>query len=439
MKTLSFKNLIGYLLQNKHLLFDFAITFAIRVVAATASFFMTMVLARQLGAYQAGNFFLCIAFITIGGVVLGIGGTNQLLKYTGIHSANNNWNYVAYVVWKIMKPALIFSILSSIVLIFLRQYIAKDFFEKEDISSVLFWMLLCLPVYTLTTLLAVSFQGIKKVAMSICLQGLFIPVTLIIFVLILKPTSAVYTAELYFFASLFTLVIGIFYWFKAVHKKKVKNAEKPELPQLFWKSTLVIWGFSILQVSIQWGGQFIAGIYSKPEQLAQLAIAQRTSILISFILIAANLVSAPRFASLYSQGKMLELRKYAVNTTRLMTFFASPIVVIMLFFPDFIMSLFGEGFKDSGILLRILVIGQYINVITGSVSYLLLMTGHERELRNITLVGGICSILLNVILIKMYGVLGASVAIATSVAIQNLMALKMVNKKLGFNMMIRAT
>lgn len=57
---------------------------------------------------------------------------------------------------------------------------------------------------------------------------------------------------------------------------------------------------------------------------------------------------------------------------------AVPVLAFMVFFPEFLMGLFGEEYKVAAPLLQILAIGQFINVITGSVGYLLNMTGHEK-------------------------------------------------------------
>jgi O-antigen/teichoic acid export membrane protein len=431
--TIISKVLSKFSFQNKELLLDSAFAFAIRIVAAFASFYMNMVVARNLGAHEAGNFFLSIAVITIMGTLLGMGANIQLLRYTGVYNADKNWNHVAYIVWIIIKKVLLFSIPATVILLLLNNFIAHKIFFKEDLDTSLFWIFLTLPIYIVTTLLAFSFQGIKKILLSISLQSVFVPIALSIGILINKTRDASIAAETYFFVSLGTLFIGIFAWAKFVIRRKKKEEDIPHLPSFFWKSMMTLWMFNILQTGIQWGGQLIAGMHSSPEDLAQLAVAQRTSMLISFILIAVNLVSAPKFASMYSQGKLDELRRYSINTTRLMTVFATPLILAILFFPGEIMQIFGKGFYQGTEMLRILAIGQYINVLTGSVAYLLMMSGHEKELKNITIISGIVSIILNVILVKYYSVMGAAIAIAISISLQNLLAVKMVNKKLGFN------
>ena len=64
------------------------------------------------------------------------------------------------------------------------------------------------------------------------------------------------------------------------------------------------------------------------------------------------------------------------------------IVIAMVLFSGVIMRFFGAGFESGAGLLVIIAVGQLINVATGSVSFLLNMTGHERDMRNVTMLSG---------------------------------------------------
>jgi O-antigen/teichoic acid export membrane protein len=61
------------------------------------------------------------------------------------------------------------------------------------------------------------------------------------------------------------------------------------------------------------------------------------------------------------------------------------------------------------------------------------MTGLEKKVRDNVLISGAVSVLLGLILIPVYGVIGAAVAYACGVASQNLLGVYQVKKHLGFN------
>ena len=68
---------------------------------------------------------------------------------------------------------------------------------------------------------------------------------------------------------------------------------------------------------------------------------------------------------------------------------------------------------------------------TGSVGFVLIMTGNERLARNNTAVAAGVSLALNVLLIPRYGALGAAIATAVSIASLNLPAAYLVKRELG--------
>lgn len=183
----------------------------------------------------------------------------------------------------------------------------------------------------------------------------------------------------------------------------------------------------------QWVGQLMLGALGSAEDVALFATAQRTALLTSFILIAVNSIAAPKFAESYRQEDMKQVRSVALMSGKLMTLFALPVVSFMFIFAPWLMGLFGSEFTQGSNILRILALGQFVNVITGSVGYLLQMTGHERILRTNVVISSVFMIVGSALFIPLYGVTGAACVTAFSIAIQNLLCVYHVNKKLGFN------
>ncbi|MEY8213179.1 MAG: MATE family efflux transporter, partial [Colwellia sp.] len=132
-----------------------------------------------------------------------------------------------------------------------------------------------------------------------------------------------------------------------------------------------------MSLAVQWSGVLIAAVFVSSTDIAYLSAAQRTAMLTSFVLLVVNMVVAPRYARLWQENKINEIQRLAKWSTRGMAMLAAPIVAAMIFLPEVIMGLFGAEFKVAGNLLAIMAIGQFINVATGSVGYLLNMSGHE--------------------------------------------------------------
>ena len=155
--------------------------------------------------------------------------------------------------------------------------------------------------------------------------------------------------------------------------------------------------------------------------------------LTSFILFAVNTIAAPKFAAMHAAGDSKGLEKMAIFSVRMMLVVAVPAVSFILLFPEWLMSMFGEEFRAAAPALMILALGQFVNIATGSVGYLLSMTGNEKKVRDNVLISGLVSIGLGVLLIPNQGVMGAAIAYAAGVASQNLLGVYQVKKQLGFN------
>jgi O-antigen/teichoic acid export membrane protein len=308
-------------------------------------------------------------------------------------------------------------------LYFSADFVSESIFNKSELAPVLKNMSPAIMGVALFSIVAMAFQGMKRIISSVFILNISINILLVFALLLVTTTSAARVGQYYSMASFITLVLGIALYYRYKDDSNNKVAWRT-----LFTSSLPLWVVVLMGQLVLWMGQLTAGIWASEEQIAQLAIAQRVAMLTSFILVAVNMVVAPRFAQ-----KHKELQNLAVLSVKLITLIAFPLLLIMLIFPDYILSFFGQGFAGGAIYLQILAIGQFINVITGSVGYLLSMSGHEKDLRNTTLVSGVLVLVLCVVLVPLIGALGGAIATAIAVATQNLLAVFWVKKRLGFN------
>jgi O-antigen/teichoic acid export membrane protein len=239
-----------------------------------------------------------------------------------------------------------------------------------------------------------------------------------------KSATAIYT-----FSAYLILIACLWLWFRQAEVKfvfpEIRNSE-------IWASSSHMWVTNIMALAVLYSGVLVAGTYVESDELAYLIVAQRTAGLVAFVLMVVNTVVAPRYSRLWHEGDVLAVRRLAKLSTRAMLALALPVVVAMSVFSGFIMGLFGEGFEQGARLLIIIAVGQLINVATGSVGFLLNMTGHERDMRNVTLFSGPVTIVCAVWFTVTWGVVGAAYATALGLSLQNLGALWMVRRRLGF-------
>jgi len=98
--------------------------------------------------------------------------------------------------------------------------------------------------------------------------------------------------------------------------------------------------------------------------------------------------------------------------------------------PQLFLSAFGNDFYEGRVPLMILGIGQFVNAFTGSVGFLLSMTGHERTLVGCSIVGLLVNLFLGILLVPSMNAIGAAIATAVSLIISNTLLSILVFKKL---------
>ena len=400
--------------------------------SALVGFILIVVVSRALGAIEAGYFLLgyTLVFALSGFFRLGL--DNVILRYMGAEglSVTSQEFFNKGLLW-ICMFVLPFTCLVALS----TGFIAEELLSKPDFAPVLSWFILALPPITLCSLIAIAFQGLNKTITAILFQNLGLSSIFIFSYFIIdnfsSPSSkAVLLAVIFSFSSILVFLIGVYVWFSqtnaSFHVAKFRDKN-------LWAISSNLWAASTMIMLVQWSGILVASVFVTSEELAYLTAAQRTAMLAGFVLIVVNMIVAPRYARLWKQNKIMEMERLAIVSTRAMICLVLPVVLFVVIFPEWIMGLFGEGFEEGAPLLIIIILGQFVSVMTGSVGYLLTMSGHEKDFRRVTIIAGSLTMLLAFLLTMEWGGIGASYATAIGLSVQNLLAVYMVNKRLGFN------
>ncbi|WP_117232524.1 polysaccharide biosynthesis C-terminal domain-containing protein [Vibrio maerlii] len=406
--------------------------FAVRGFGAAAGFFMSLVVANTTEVSHAGVFFFALALAQLGGGLMAFGSPNALLKVVGA-DFGSSWQRINQDVSIVLKAVTVLAIIALIFTLLAPNQIAQ-WLGMPELAPMLPVIALAMGMYALVQITAALLQGKQSAVLASTVQNViaqlsFVSILAILALLTLVQTSAT-LINVYLFSLILAALLGAWSWFKNPGTSFDISAKlSPELKA----SISALFIALLMGMCAQWAGQLATAKYLSSTDVAFFASAQRTATLASFVLIAVNLVVAPKFAHAFDKDNALEVNKLSLLSSRLMVTLAIPVIAFMIFFPEFLMGLFGEEYKAAAPLLQILALGQFINVITGSVGYLLNMTGHEKDMRNVVLFSGPLAIALAFGLTSQFGLMGAAYATAISVATQNLLAVWMVKKRLGFN------
>jgi len=405
--------------------------FITKVISAGGIFFLNIVIARRLGAAEAGYFFLAQAVAVFLASISRQGFDNALIRFIASYRVSNEFKNVANIFgYATLRVVILGSMISILVYLF-SPAIGEYVFSKEELTPVLrvaAWLIMPLAI---SQLVGFCFQGKKRVAIAMSYQSAYLAVVAVIIIAVISPANAFSAMKLYVYCSAGIALLAIIHWVNdlGVKPERISQLEKEAVN----KSIRPLFMILLMSQITQWSGQlFLGSLYSSAD-VALFSTAQRTAMLNSFILVAVNAIAAPKFAEAFRQDNLDEIKKIVILSGRLIAFAAFPLILSMWLFAPWIMSLFGEEFTSAANVLRILALGQFVNVITGSVAHLLQMTGNEKLLRNNMFIS--CAILVvgSLFLVPLYGIYGAAIATAVSISCENLLCVYQVKKKLGFN------
>ena len=417
-------------LQMQEVLKNSAIAFILKIMGTALNFGYNAILARMLGADGVGIYFLSLTVVTIASVIARLGLDHALLRFIAASKAAENWDEVNGVYRVGIKTSLVVSCIITTIVYFSSESIAHVVFGKEELIVPLKYMSISIVPFSLLTLYSEILKGVKRIGNAMLVQSLAIPLFSIpIYLLITKKFNVIGATIAFTVSTILVLIMAHILWLRAIPRdKRLKSSF--DYKKLF-NTSLPLFGIAILNLLIGWTDTIVLGIWLDSTSVGIYGIAFRIATITSFVLVSVNSIVAPKFAALYANGEMEALAKLARQSARLMITFAAPLLFIFIIFPKWLLAFFGAEFKEGALALTILSIGQFINVATGSVGYLLIMSGNQRIVQNVTFISATINVLLVTTLVPVLGITGAAIGTAISIAFINIILSCIVYLKLS--------
>lgn len=413
----------------KEILEGASVTFALRSTGFIFTFGFNLMLARMLGPDGAGLFFLSISIITVASVIARMGFDNAILRFAAETSVKKDWGALIGLFKKSTSLCLATSSLLMVIILAYAPRIADIIFQEPLLTEPLRWMTPIIPSISILFLHTELLKGLKKIKLSQIIQGTCLPAaTFVVCLLLGNKWQLPGIAAGY---SISAILMAVLATYAVLRSSQIRFSFKGLFSsQKLFRTGFPLYHIALMNLIMTWSATIILGTQGRASEVGLFQVANQIALLIGFFLTAINTIAAPKFASLYVKKEMQALSKLARQSSALMVIAITPLLALMILFPNSILRFFGPEFEASVPLLRLLSIGQFINVATGSVGYMLMMTGHERLLRFNILIATAINLCLCIWLIPKMGPLGAAIATAVPLAFLNILSAYFVYTKL---------
>lgn len=427
------KNLRAELARNA------AGSLTLKLVYTALSFVVGVTLARLLGAAGYGIYAYVFALVSLLSIPAEFGLPNLVVRETAKALARQEWGAIQGV-WrwagKITAVLTATLVLGAGVVVL----IWGDRFSREQLV-ILSWGLALVPLVALGALRGAALQGLNRVILGQLPEQAILPGFYILLILgtafflsagNLTPAMAM---SLQVFSAALAFAIGAWLLWRAT-PLEVRRAKPVYEGRRWLASTLPLAFLGGMQLINNRTSILILGLFADSAQVGIYRVADQMSSLVSLGLQAMNMVAAPQFARLYAVGDKVRLQRLATAGARVVLSLTLPVVVIFLLFGKLFLKLvYGAEFIPAYGPLCIIALGQLVNSITGSVALLLNMTGHEQDTARGMTIAAVSNIVLNLVLVPLWGLTGAALASAITLTAWNILLWLAVRRRLKINSM----
>jgi O-antigen/teichoic acid export membrane protein len=168
-----------------------------------------------------------------------------------------------------------------------------------------------------------------------------------------------------------------------------------------------------------------------PEPVALFSLASRIAHMVVLALSIVVMTTGPRLAELHANKEYQNMQRLVTRSTIAISAWALPIALGLVIAGRWLLSWFGPSFVDGYPILVILVIGQMVNAITGTVGVVMTMGGLEKVVLRTQIYGLTITAVLCLALIPIWGGIGAAVGSTIALIFWNIALTVKLYRRLG--------
>jgi O-antigen/teichoic acid export membrane protein len=394
------------------------------IIGMLFSFISRILFARFFAPSDYGIFSLGITllslFAAIGTLGLSGGATRQIAFYRG-RGEEKKVHFI--ILWSLIIAA-VSSLIFSLIIFLSSDFIAIKILNKPVLSITLKILSVGIPFLVLIMILGSVFLGFKKVNQQVYFNDLLKNFLFILFLI------AIITLGLSFEWGIVVYVLSIIIAFIAffiyfIKKKLLLINLHQKNKEILYAKELLIFSIPLLFVTIldkliTWTDilflgyfktSYIVGLYSAASILGGLITASSSAMI---------LIYTPINSDLYAKNNLIEMRQSYYILTKWLCATVLPFTLLFILFPREILNiLYGQEYVLAGTVLQILTIGFFMNTLLGLNGATLIAMGKTKFLMFATFITAIINIILNFLLIPIYGITGAAIASMISIILIN--------------------
>jgi O-antigen/teichoic acid export membrane protein len=399
------------------------------IIGQAAVFAVLLLLARALDIRQVGRYAQCYAVLSLLGLLALSGFRAGVTRFVAVHLADDDPAAVRGTVRLALAVSAGSAALLGAVLAVAAPWLA-ELLNDPALTPGLRLMALTLPATTVCEAALAATRGWRSQRAFTLIGQIYEPLCRLLLTAVLLIAGAGLTGS--FWAIVVAGWSAAALALLALRRRltALDGHGRTYQPRQLFSFSTVSWVSSLSSTGLIWLDTLLLGFYANPD-IGVYNVATRLVTVAVFVLAPLNAAFGPYLAHLHHQGRMDEVRRSYASVTGWVVRLSLPAFAVLLVFPDELLRLFGGAFVAGAAVTVILACGQVVNAATGPCGTVLNMSGRVALNMWDNLAALVLNVLLNLWLIPAYGIVGAAVAWAVSLAVVNTARVLQVRSLIG--------
>jgi O-antigen/teichoic acid export membrane protein len=394
-----------------------------------------IILGRYLGPENYGLFNLSMSVVMIAAALSVFGFFGSLSRFIPYHLEKKEQNIVRSVIDFGALFSFFLGLTFAIIIYLLAGSLAIRVFHDPRLEPVLKIFAIVIPLHGLQQVVRGTVRGFKAAKYDAILFNIGTRiVTILVFLLSMLFVNRLYGAIIAFIAGVVvTTAVTVWIIIKKIFPDYREYRRVPVARNLLSFSwPLALTGFTFLFVSKT--DKVLLGYFMTSKDVGIYTPALMIANLLIFISTAFKYIFLPTVSEYFSKNDLQGLEPLFKSTSKWNFLVVLPLFVFILIFPKEILTiLFGSSYTGGYLALIIVSLGIAANDFAGTSATILVAGGRTKANLACEIIAGTTNVVLNIILIPIYGIVGAAIATGLSFLARNLAALSLAYKAYGMH------
>ncbi len=389
---------------------------------------LKLLISRSYGVVGFGRFALIMALARFFSTVVQMGFNQSIVHFISKYHANQDWanarRFFQTGIIHILKVSGLFLI---IILLFRVPILGlMNLADSGSVALLIVWSISS--IIAVNNYLSATMRSTKRFKEQAILFTSSFPILMLLAYFGLRFALA-QTPDLFKFLIIgismnVVMLILVYVYVRGIFRKENLTSQAIQDPKQLSRYSMPIWLSSTLQSASRSSDRIMLGIFSTLTEVGIYGAGLTFSILVAFPLKSMGPVFQPFIIEAYEKGNFQQINKLYNTMVRWSSLFVIPLLSVLIIFGDRLLLLFGKGFGEAYWVMIILATTQSISTISGIAGTILNMTEKQKSHAQIMTFIFVLTIALNLLLIPLWGALGAALGTGLSIVIVNLIRVR---------------